>query len=429
MSSVWRGLVRVGSFGAVALTAHTAVNLRRLRVPNNDPPATTERVSVLLPVRDEAARVAPCLESLLEQIRVPDLEIVVIDDGSSDGTIEVVRAVAGDDPRVQLLSATEVPTGWLGKPHACQALADAATGSVLVFVDADVRLAPHGIAAAVDLLRSSRLQLVSPYPRQIAITAAERLVQPLLQWSWLTTLPLRLAERSGRPTLGAANGQFLVVDAQTYGRSGGHAGAQVRSAVLDDVALLRAVKATGGRGGVVDGTALANCRMYENWAQLRDGYTKSLWSAFGSRTGAGAAVAGLGLVYLVPPVAALGGSLTGLSGYLAAVLGRYAVAERTAGRSLPDSLAHPASIAIFGWLTVRSLIARRRGTLVWRGRSLPATTARLGIARLATAHLATEPPATAHLATAHLATGQLRTVPFGRWPSGRWRFRDKARGK
>ena len=373
---VWRGLVRTGSLGAVALTAHTALNLRRLRVPENDPAEVTERVSVLLPVRDEAARVAACLESLREQIRVPSLEIVVMDDGSSDGTADVVRRATADDRRVRLLSTGEPPPGWLGKTHACQALADAATGSVLVFVDADVRLAPHAVAAAVGLLRSAGLQLVSPYPRQIALTLSERLVQPLLQWSWLTTLPLRLAERSARPSLGAANGQFLVVDTGVYRRSGGHAGVQVRAAVLDDIALLRAVKAAGGHGGVVDGTSLASCRMYENWPQLRDGYTKSLWSAFGSRAGAVGAVAGLSLIYLVPPVAALGGSLTGLGGYLAAVAGRYAVAERTAGRSLPDALGHPASIAIFGWLTVRSLALRGRGALVWRGRPLPAAAGR-----------------------------------------------------
>ena len=372
MSRLWRSLVRVGSLGAIGLTAHTALNLRRLRVPQTDPAPITERVSLLLPVRNEADRVTECLESLLEQIRVPDLEIVVMDDGSSDETAAVVRRVAGADPRVRLLTAAELTPDWLGKPHACQALADAAGGSVLIFVDADVRLAPHAVAAAVGLLRSSGLQLISPYPRQIAVTAAERLVQPLLQWSWLTTLPLGLAERSARPSLGAANGQFLVVDAETYRKSGGHAAASVRAAVLDDIALLRSVKAAGGRGGVVDGTTLATCRMYENWPQLREGYTKSLWSAFGSRAGAGAAVAGLGLIYLVPPVAALGGSLTGLAGYLAGVAGRYAVAERTGGRSLPDSLAHPASIAVFGWLTARSWTARRRGELVWRGRPLPA---------------------------------------------------------
>jgi hypothetical protein len=323
-------------------------------------------------VRDEADRVRPCLTSLLEQIRVPDLEILVMDDGSRDGTADVVRVVADADPRVRLLTADEPPDGWLGKPHACQELADAATGSVLAFVDADVRLAPHAVASACELLRESGLDLVSPYPRQIALTAPERLVQPLLQWSWLTTLPLRVAERSPRPSLCAANGQFLLVDAAMYGRAGGHAGAGVRAAVLDDVALLRAVKAAGGHGGVVDGTALATCRMYKDWPSLRDGYSKSLWSAFGSPAGAGAVVTGLCLVYVLPPLAALGGSLTGFGGYLAGVIGRYLVAERTAGRSLPDSLAHPVSVAILGWLTARSVLRHQRGELVWRGRALPA---------------------------------------------------------
>lgn len=371
MSRLWRNLVRAGSLGAVALTAHTALNLRRLRTPEREPAEVAERVSVLLPVRDEAGNVRACLQSLLEQIRVPDLEIVVADDGSTDETAELVREVARADARVKLLEGIgEPPGGWLGKPHACQVLADEASGDVLVFVDADVRLAPHAVAAAVGLLRGSRLDLVSPYPRQIALTGGERLVQPLLQWSWLTTLPLGLAERSPRPSLGAANGQFLVVDASVYRKAGGHAA--VRGEVLDDVALLRAVKAAGGHGGVVDGTALATCRMYVDWPSLRDGYSKSLWSAFGSPAGAAAVMTGLGVVYLLPPLAALGGSVTGLTGYLAGVAGRYVVAERTAGRSLPDSLAHPVSVGLLGFLTARSVVLHRRGELAWRGRRLPA---------------------------------------------------------
>ena len=370
---MWRGLVRAGSLAAAGLTVHTALNLRALRQPDQDPAEAVERVTVLLPVRNEAGRVAPCLASLLDQIRVPDLEIVVIDDGSTDGTSDVVRATAGDDPRVRVISAGEPPPGWLGKPNACAAGARVAKGSVLVFVDADVRFAPHALASAVSLLRSSGLQLISPYPRQLTDTAGERLVQPLLQWSWLTTLPLSLAERSPRSSLAAANGQFLVIDADTYRTSGGHSGSTVRGAVLDDIALLRAVKTAGGKGGVVDGTHLAVCRMYGDWPELREGYTKSLWSAFGSRAGAGAVVAGLGVVYLAPPVAALTGSLTGLAGYLAGVIGRYLVAERTDGRSMPDAFAHPASIAVFGWLVARSTRARRRGELTWRGRAvLPA---------------------------------------------------------
>ena len=365
---VWRALTWAGSLGSVALTAHSLVNLRALREPPIEPEPVRERVSVLLPARDEAPQVGECLTSLLDQIAVPDLEILVLDDGSTDGTAAAARAAAGADPRVRIITGADPPVGWLGKPHACEQLAAAATGSVLVFIDADVRLAPQAVAAAVDLLRATSLDLVSPYPRQVAESPGERLVQPLLQWSWLTTLPLRLAERDPRPSLSAANGQFLVVDAATYRRAGGHAA--VRDQVLDDVALLRAVKQVGGHGGVVDGTAVAVCRMYRDWPTLRDGYSKSLWAAFGSPAASAAVGSGLAVLYVVPPLAALAGSPVGLAGYGAAVLGRYLVAERTGGRSLPDAFFHPVSVATALWLLARSWRERRAGRLTWKGRSL-----------------------------------------------------------
>ena len=225
-------LARSGALLATAGAVHAAVNARALRVPPTQPVPITERVSLLLPVRDEAHRVGPCLRSLLDQRRVPDLEVLVLDDGSSDGTADVVRAVLATT-RGSVCSPARLPprgksvnprfeTGaasggeWLGKPWACAQLADAATGSVLVWVDADVVLEPLAIASTVALLREAGLDLVSPYPLQLADGALPRLLQPLLQWSWLTTLPLRVAERSPRPSLAAANGQLLAVDAAPY---------------------------------------------------------------------------------------------------------------------------------------------------------------------------------------------------------------------
>lgn len=363
-----------GTVGALALTAHTAVNLARLRRPDRTAGPVREAVSVLLPVRDEAHQVEPCLRALLAALDrcAAPAELLVLDDGSSDATADVVRRVAEAHPRVRLLTGDPLPTGWLGKPHACAQLADAASpdSTVLVFVDADTVLAPDALNAAVHLLRRNDLELVCPYPRQIAESVGERLVQPLLQWSWLTILPLRLAERSMRPSLSAGNGQFLVVDRATYRRAGGHGA--VRAEVLDDVALVRAVKAVGGRGGMVDGTDLATCRMYQGWAELSDGYAKSLWCAFGTPSGAVAVNAGLGLVYVLPPLAAvLRRSPVGLVGYLAGVASRVLVARRTGGRVWPDSLAHPASVTTFGWLTALSWWRHRRGALTWKGRHLP----------------------------------------------------------
>ena len=366
-----RALTWTTTLASVALTAHTLVNLRLLRSPPARPAPPAERVGVLLPLRDEAHRVEPALRALiraLDQCR-PDTTLTVLDDESTDGTADLVRRVAGQDPRVTLVAGTPRPPGWLGKPWACAQLAEVAIDStVLVFVDADVVVEPHAIAACVQQLRETGLSLVSPYPRQRAVTPAERLIQPLLQWSWLTTLPLRIAERSPRPSLAAANGQLLAVDAAAYRAAGGHAA--VRAEVLDDLALLRAVKAAGGTGGVTDGTHLATCRMYDDWASLREGYTKSLWSAFGSPPASAAAMGGLSLVYGWPFVAALGGSPVGAIGYAAGVLGRVMVARRTGGQVLPDSLAHPVSIGLLAWLTAQSWRGRRRRTLTWKGRQL-----------------------------------------------------------
>ncbi|WP_138735977.1 glycosyltransferase [Modestobacter excelsi] len=365
MSRLVRACAGLSVLGAL----HAAVNAALLRRPPAAPRPVERRVTVVLPVRDEAGQAGGCLAAVLAQRGVGDLGVVVVDDGSTDGTAAEVRAVADD--RVTLLPGSPPAPGWLGKPNACaQGAAAAGDADVLVFLDADVRLRPDAVAQAVAVLDDTGLDLVSPWPRQLAGSAAERLVQPLQQWLWGTLLPLRLAERSPRPSLAAANGQFLVVRRAAYDRAGGHTA--VRGAVIEDVALLRAVKAAGGRGVVVDGSTLANCRMYDGWAGVRDGYGKSLWSALGGRPAAAVgAAAGLSTVWLLPPLAALTGSRAGWVGYAAGVLNRAVVAARTGGRVWPDALAHPVSIALLDVLVARSVAGHRRGSLQWRGRTLP----------------------------------------------------------
>ncbi|HEV7204384.1 MAG TPA: glycosyltransferase [Jatrophihabitans sp.] len=358
-------LTTVGSLLAVAGAVHAAVNARRLRRPGA--PATGVAISVLVPARDEALVIDECVRHLIGQDGVA--EVIVCDDGSGDATAAVAAAAGA-----RVIGGSPPPAGWLGKPWACaQLVAAADAGSeILVFVDADVHLRPGAVRAAAGLLQHTGLDLVSPFPRQVTVTPAERLVQPLLAWSWLTLLPLRVAERSSRPSLGAATGQFLAVRRSVLERAGGFGA--VRDEVLDDLALLRAIKAAGGHGGVVDGTELAACRMYDGWPAVRDGYSKSLWAAFGSPVGAGAVVATMTLAYVVPPLAALRGSRIGALGYAAGVASRVVAARRTRGRAFPDALAHPVSIVAFGALTLRSLREHARGTLRWKGR--PVTPAR-----------------------------------------------------
>lgn len=367
-------LVRAGTALSLASLALVLDNLRRVRVPPTDRPASMEPVAVLLPVRDEVRTVGACLSALLAAADAYPgvVEVLVLDDESRDGTADVVRDVAARDPRVRLLVGEPTPPGWLGKPWACHQLVRAAheTSTALVLLDADVTLEPQGIAATVGLLRSAGLDLVCPYPRQVADSPAERLVQPLLQWSFFSTLPLGLAETSSRESLVAANGQLMAVDAAALRRAGGHAA--VRAEVLDDIALLRAVKRSGGRGVVAEGSTLATCRMYEGAAEVRAGYTKSLWAAFGSPAGAAAATALLTTAHVVPAVAALRGSRAGLLGYVAGVAGRVLVGRRTGARVLPDVLLHPVSVVCLDLLVLDSFRGRRRGTLRWKGRPVTA---------------------------------------------------------
>jgi hypothetical protein len=353
-------------------------------------------VSVLVPARDEAGQVGDCIHALRAQTGLDAsglaLELLVLDDASTDGTAEAARTACGGDPRVRVLTGASPPAGWLGKPHACAQLAAAAGGDVLVFVDADVVVAPDGIAATVGLLDSG-LDLVSPYARQLADGAGPRLVQPLLQWSWLTFLPLGLVERLPTPSLTAANGQLLACSAQAYAAAGGHAA--VADRVLDDVALARAFKRAGLTATVADGTQVATCRMYGSWGELIEGYTKSLWAAFGSPVGAVACMAALGWLYLTPPVEAVrglaeaaanrpGGQGTrrlvagrqrrvavGLTGYAAGVAGRWLAARRTGSRRT-DAALHPISVLALVWLTAVSWWRRATGRLSWKQRPVEA---------------------------------------------------------
>ena len=359
---------------SIAVTAHTAFNLTKLRAPSWSGELISEKVSVLIPARNEEGHIAFTIESVRNQIGLSDYEIIILDDQSSDSTATILGDISSHDPQVTVVTnVVNPPDGWLGKPHACHLLSQAATGSVLVFVDADVILEPTAIAACVDLLRNKNFGLVAPYPQQLAGTSIERLVQPLVTWSWVATMPLGIAETSLRPSLSAANGQFLIFDSLAYSTSGGHA--RVKGEVLEDIALMRSLKLSGYQCATVNGSELAHCRMYEEPDSLVNGYTKSLWNAFGSPVGSVAVNSLLAFTYLLPPLVAATSPkkshrVVGTLGYLSGVASRAMVAANTGSRPLPDSFAHPVSIATFIGLNAMSWSRHVRGKNSWKGRAV-----------------------------------------------------------
>ena len=209
-----------------------------------------------------------------------ELDLIVLDDSSTDQTAERVRQIAARDPRVRLETAPPLPAGWNGKQHACHVLASLARHDVLCFLDADVRLAPAALASMSSFLIESNSELVSGFPRQITETPLEWLLLPLIHFVLLGFLPIARLRRSLAPSLAAGCGQFFLLRRTAYRRSGTHAA--IRSTMHDGILLPRLFRQHGFRTDLADLTGLAECRMYRNAREVWQGLAKNATEGLGA---------------------------------------------------------------------------------------------------------------------------------------------------
>ncbi|MGV8872747.1 MAG: glycosyltransferase [Rhodococcus sp. (in: high G+C Gram-positive bacteria)] len=370
---------------AAASAATSLLNSRfipSLRTPDQD---VTERIVVCIPARNEDATLPLLIGDLRRQRSCTNVQFIVLDDDSTDATAHAARTAADGDPRIRVVTSHTVPpTGWTGKAAACAELArlaaeDDVHASLIMFVDADVRLAPDAIAAAARMLRQRGALLLCPWPEQLVGSVAERLVQPLLSWSWMSTLPVPVSNWTLRPSMAVACGQFMAFDTAAYRAVGGHG--CVAASATEDLDLARALRRQGMPTAVASGAGFVSCRMYESATDLRSGYSRWLWNEFGGPAGSAIASLALATVYLVPPIAALTaeGSTRriGAAGYLAGAVSRMAARRRESGSrfgidDVVDAAVHPLSILAFVGLVGESHVRRHRGSLSWKSRPMPA---------------------------------------------------------
>jgi len=257
------------------------INLVLFRPPLPRSNLPRPRVSILIPARNETTNIRGVLESALAS-RDVDLEVLLLDDHSTDDTPAQVEQIARTDPRLRLLRGAELPEGWAGKMFACQQLADAATGDWLLFLDADVRITPDAARRLADHARTAPGQpvLVSGVPRQITGTWLEKLLVPLIDFILLGYLPLWVMRRNPSPSLAAAVGQIVLVERQRYFESGGHAA--IRTTFHDGLNLPRQLRRKGFLTDLVDVSALATCRMYHGTRQTWNGFLKNAGEGLGA---------------------------------------------------------------------------------------------------------------------------------------------------
>ena len=305
---------------------------------------------ILVPLRNEENNVIDLIHSLKSQ----GGRILVLDDNSTDQTRDLLREFGTE---ITVLEGKELPNGWLGKNFACHQLAVNSNSKYLVFIDADVRLKVGAIKTSIAYLEEMDWDFISPYPKQKTSGILQFIIQPLLQWTWFATIPFFLAYRRPNKSMAVANGQFFIVKRDAYLVSGGHK--QIKSEVLDDIELARALISKGHYGGPVDGSKISSCHMYQTDKDLISGYTKSLWRAFGSPLGS--------LIAILFSAAIVLPFLYFSFGALLLIYSRLLVAMKV--RSNPISaFFHPIAMLVLIVLIITSNILHKLGRLSWRGR-------------------------------------------------------------
>lgn len=235
-------------------------------------------VSVLIPARNEEQNIGRLLSTLSNQT-YSNIEIIVYNDQSTDQTEQVVNRFAAQDNRILLVQGDTLPPGWLGKNFACHQLAMRAKGRYFLYLDADVKVAPHLVSNAVSYMKRKRLVLLSMFPRQEIKTFGEKLVVPSMNWILLSLLFLRLVRWSRRPSLAAANGQMMLFDADSYAQNQWHS--RVRQTPVEDISISRLIKRKRLRMATLLGTDDIACRMYGSYSEAINGFTKNVTAFFG----------------------------------------------------------------------------------------------------------------------------------------------------
>jgi glycosyltransferase involved in cell wall biosynthesis len=318
-------------------------------------------VSVIIPARNEEACLGACLESLVAQTGVP-FEIIVVDDHSTDRT----REIAASFPNVQVIEARPLPSGWTGKNNAVTTGARQARGQWFLFTDADTVHSPGSTARALAEAEQNAAELLSYSPEQVVVGFWE-----------MATLPVVFAElaRQYPPSkvsdplfpIAAANGQFILVRRDTYETVGGHAA--IAGDILEDVALARAVKSSGRKIRFRYAADAVRTRMYRNYAQLRDGWTKNLALLFPSPAWLAMKTLALWVIPWIALPLAFEGRWWWSAISIGALLFLIARIRRANFTWDMEFLGALFGTPMFAYLLLRSKHAHANGSVPWKGRT------------------------------------------------------------
>lgn len=364
-------------FLSLGLLTALVNNLTTRRFDQYPPASHYPSLSVLVPARNEAHNIEACISSLLAQ-DYPDFEVITLDDHSSDDTLPILERLARQDPRLRLLNGRPLPEGWLGKHWACHQLHQAATGDLLLFTDADTRHLPGSLRGSVNALLAEKADLVTAFPHEQVGSWAEKLIMPVISFGIFSFLPIRLARFLRWPSLTVTIGQFMLFRRQAFEAIGGYQA--VKHHLVDDVTLGRNLMAQGFEWRLLDGSEQVICRMYHNFNEVLEGFSKNVFAFFDYRILPFLLTLGVvAVAFLEPPLALAARALELPLGTFPTNLATLAVIEsyilwQIAYRrfKFPAWLVffYPLSLVLFILVGLRSLVMTLSGTATWKEREL-----------------------------------------------------------
>ncbi|MEA2338658.1 MAG: chlorobactene glucosyltransferase [Thermoanaerobaculia bacterium] len=357
----------------------TIVNLALIpRLRDGVPLADGPLVSVIIPARDEARIIERTVRGFLAQT-YPNLEVIVVNDRSTDGTGDILRTLRDD--RLAIIDGDEPPPGWLGKPWALHQGSLLARGELLLFVDADVYYAPSTISAAVAHAEEGHPSLLTLLPHFEMRGFGENAVMPMLAMTAFVFLPTWISNRTRFARLAIGGGTGNMVTRTAYAAAGGHE--SLKDAVVDDVGLAQLIRRSGGTTAVVRADDLISLRMYHGLAEVVEGFTKNGFAIVGRNYVIGLLVtAGCVIFHILPYAMAIAGDWASIATVVLITITRLILFRSLRYRLDNAVFLHPVMAAIWTWIFLRSIwLTGIRRKLLWRGRTYDARQTRFGAER------------------------------------------------
>jgi len=242
-------------------------------VETKPPPSNAPLISICVPARNEERNIRNCVEATLAQ-DYPNFEIIVLDDRSTDSTLQILKDIAPHDSRFHIINGADLPTGWAGKPHALYQASAITRGEWLCFIDADTFLTPDTLSSCYAKAIETKADMFTIMTFQILGSFWEKTVLPLVMTALSVGFsPRKVNDPNTKDAI--ANGQFIMIKRSAYDAIGGHE--SVKDNIVEDKAISEKVKWNGYRLVVADGMKVAKTRMYTSLPEMWEGWTKNIY--------------------------------------------------------------------------------------------------------------------------------------------------------